>query len=43
MLDAGPNLEQELISFCREHLSPIECLRSMTFCQNGQRGDAPES
>jgi long-chain acyl-CoA synthetase len=31
MLDAGPDLERELIAFCREHLSPIKCPRSIDF------------
>ncbi len=28
---AGPALAQELISFCREHLSPIKCPKSVDF------------
>ena len=31
MAEAGPSLEQELIAFCREHLSPIKCPRSVDF------------
>jgi long-chain acyl-CoA synthetase len=31
MADAGPALEQELIGFCREHLSAIKCPRSIDF------------
>jgi long-chain acyl-CoA synthetase len=31
MRDAGRALEQELIAFCREHLSPIKCPRSIDF------------
>jgi acyl-CoA synthetase (AMP-forming)/AMP-acid ligase II len=29
--DAGPALADELIAFCREHLSPIKCPRSVDF------------
>jgi len=28
---AGPDLEAELIAFCRKHLSPIKCPRSIDF------------
>jgi hypothetical protein len=31
MLEAGPDLARELITFCREHLSPIKCPRSIDF------------
>ena len=31
MADAGPALEQELIAWCRERLSPIKCPRSVDF------------
>lgn len=31
MADAGPELEQELIAYCREHLSHIKCPRSVDF------------
>ncbi len=31
MAEAGPALEQELIAFCREQLSPIKCPRSVDF------------
>jgi long-chain acyl-CoA synthetase len=31
MADAGPALEQELIAFCRGHLSHIKCPRSIDF------------
>ena len=31
MRDAGPALEQELIAFCRQHLSPIKCPKSVDF------------
>jgi long-chain acyl-CoA synthetase len=31
MADAGPELEQELIAFCRQHLSPIKCPKSIDF------------
>lgn len=29
--DAGPALAEELIAYCREHLSPIKCPRSIDF------------
>jgi acyl-CoA synthetase (AMP-forming)/AMP-acid ligase II len=29
--DAGPALADELIAYCREHLSPIKCPRSIDF------------
>jgi len=29
--DAGPELEAELLEFCRQHLSPIKCPRSIDF------------
>jgi long-chain acyl-CoA synthetase len=31
MNDAGPRLQEELISFCREHLSSIKCPKSIDF------------
>jgi long-chain acyl-CoA synthetase len=31
MGDAGSTLAEELIAFCREHLSPIKCPRSIDF------------
>ena len=31
MADAGPALEAELIEYCRSHLSPIKCPRSIDF------------
>jgi len=31
MLEAGPDLERELIAFSREHLSSIKCPRSIDF------------
>ncbi len=31
--DAGPEFEQELIAFCREHISHIKCPRSVDFEQ----------
>jgi long-chain acyl-CoA synthetase len=31
MADAGPALAEELIAFCRQHLSPIKCPRSVDF------------
>jgi long-chain acyl-CoA synthetase len=31
MAQAGPELERELIAFCREQLSPIKCPRSVDF------------
>jgi len=31
MREAGPALEAELIAFCRQHLSPIKCPRSIDF------------
>ncbi|MEK9776729.1 MAG: AMP-binding protein, partial [Quisquiliibacterium sp.] len=31
MREAGPDLANELINFCREHLSPIKCPRSIDF------------
>ncbi len=31
MRDAGPALAEELIAFCRQHLSPIKCPRSVDF------------
>jgi len=31
MADAGPELEQELLAFCREQLSAIKCPRSIDF------------
>jgi long-chain acyl-CoA synthetase len=31
MAESGSELEQELIAFCRQHLSPIKCPRSIDF------------
>jgi hypothetical protein len=31
MRDAGPELAQALIAYCREHLSPIKCPKSVDF------------
>jgi long-chain acyl-CoA synthetase len=31
--DAGPELEAELLAFCREHLSTIKCPRSIDFLE----------
>ena len=31
MNDAGPELEQELLAYCREHLSKIKCPRTIDF------------
>jgi acyl-CoA synthetase (AMP-forming)/AMP-acid ligase II len=31
MADAGPDLERELIAFCREHLADVKCPRSIDF------------
>jgi long-chain acyl-CoA synthetase len=31
MRDAGPELEAALIAYCRAHLSPIKCPRSVDF------------
>jgi long-chain acyl-CoA synthetase len=31
MADAGPALERELMSFCREHLADVKCPRSVDF------------
>jgi long-chain acyl-CoA synthetase len=31
MAQAGPELAAELMAFCREHLSPIKCPRSIDF------------
>ncbi len=31
MADAGPELERELIAFCKEHLADIKCPRSVDF------------
>jgi acyl-CoA synthetase (AMP-forming)/AMP-acid ligase II len=33
MADAGPELEQELISFCQEQISAIKCPRSVDFME----------
>ncbi len=30
-VDAGPDLEQELIAYCRQHLSAVKCPRSVDF------------
>ena len=29
--DAGPELERELIAYCREHLADVKCPRSVDF------------
>jgi long-chain acyl-CoA synthetase len=29
--DAGPDLERELIAYCREHLADVKCPRSVDF------------
>ncbi len=31
MDDAGPELERELIAYCREHLADVKCPRSVDF------------
>ena len=31
MGEAGPDLERELIAYCREHLSPVKCPRTVDF------------
>ena len=31
MADAGPELERELIAFCREHLAHYKCPKSIDF------------
>ncbi len=31
MADAGPDLERELIAYCREHLADVKCPRSVDF------------
>ena len=31
MDEAGPDLERELIAYCREHLSPVKCPRTVDF------------
>ncbi|MFL6206238.1 MAG: AMP-binding protein [Acidimicrobiales bacterium] len=31
MADAGPDLERELISYCRDHLADVKCPRSIDF------------
>ena len=31
MADAGPELERELIAYCREHLADFKCPRSVDF------------
>jgi acyl-CoA synthetase (AMP-forming)/AMP-acid ligase II len=31
LADAGPALEAELIAYCRAHLSPVKCPRSVDF------------
>jgi acyl-CoA synthetase (AMP-forming)/AMP-acid ligase II len=31
MADAGPDLERELIAFCRDHLADVKCPRSIDF------------
>jgi long-chain acyl-CoA synthetase len=30
-IEPGPDLERELIAFCREHLATIKCPRSVDF------------
>ncbi|HEX9683625.1 MAG TPA: AMP-binding protein [Acidimicrobiales bacterium] len=36
---AGPDLERELISFCREHLADVKCPRSVDFDRELPRAD----
>jgi long-chain acyl-CoA synthetase len=31
MADAGPELERELIAYCKEHLADVKCPRSVDF------------
>jgi acyl-CoA synthetase (AMP-forming)/AMP-acid ligase II len=31
MDDAGPELERELVAYCREHLADVKCPRSVDF------------
>ena len=31
MADAGPDLERELIAYCREHLADVKCPRTVDF------------
>jgi len=33
MSDAGPDLERELIAYCREHLADVKCPRSVDFSE----------
>ncbi len=33
MADAGPDLERELIAYCREHLADVKCPRSVDFAR----------
>jgi acyl-CoA synthetase (AMP-forming)/AMP-acid ligase II len=33
MADAGPDLERELIAYCREHLADVKCPRSVDFTE----------
>ncbi|MBI2169383.1 MAG: AMP-binding protein [Actinobacteria bacterium] len=33
MTDAGPELERELLAFCREHLADVKCPRSIDFVE----------
>ena len=38
--DAGPELERELIEYCRERLSHLKCPRSVDFAEQLPRSDA---
>jgi len=38
--DAGPDLEQELIAFCRQHLAAYTCPRSIDFDRELPRLDS---
>jgi long-chain acyl-CoA synthetase len=38
--DAGPDLEQELIEFCRQHLAAYKCPRSIDFDRELPRLDS---
>jgi acyl-CoA synthetase (AMP-forming)/AMP-acid ligase II len=31
MAEAGPDLERELIAYCKEHLADVKCPRSVDF------------
>lgn len=33
MADAGPELERELVAYCREHLADVKCPRSVDFLE----------